>query len=51
MWFLINQGINDPKIWFRSGRSVIDNLDDDVYMKLKSEWRFVELFKDWLDVY
>ena len=44
--FLINQGTNDPKIWFRSGRSVIDDLDDNVYMKIKAELRLVELFKD-----
>ena len=38
-------------MWFRSGRSVIHDLDDDLYMKLKSKLRFVELFKDWLYVY
>ena len=44
--FLKIQGINDPKEWFRCGKNVIQDLDDDEYQKEKEELRFVELITD-----
>jgi hypothetical protein len=43
--FLISEGIDDPRLWFRAGRYIIDELDNDVYQKEKTELRLVELFK------
>ena len=43
--FLINKGINDAKIWFKAGRRVISQVDDDIYPQEKKELRLIELFK------
>ena len=34
-FFLINKGINDAKIWFKAGRRVISQVDDDIYTQEK----------------
>ena len=44
--YLINNGVDDAKIWFSSGKGVIQELDNNVYQKEKAELRFVELLKD-----
>ena len=44
--YLINNGVNNAKIWFSSGKGVIQELDNNVYQKEKAELRFVELLKD-----
>ena len=44
--YLTNQGINDPKCLFQSGKNVICELDDTLYSKEKKELRFIELFKE-----
>ena len=43
--YLINNGVDDAKIWFSYGKSVIQELDNNVYQKEKAELRFVELLK------
>ena len=43
--FFINQRILDPKIWFKSGKQVILEFDEDICHEQKKESRFIELFK------
>ena len=43
--FLISQGCDNPREWFRSGVSVIDELDDS-FATQRRELRLVELFRD-----
>ena len=42
---LINEGCEDPRIWFRSASTVIALLDERLYSKEKSELQVIELFK------
>ena len=43
--FLISQGCDNPREWFRSGVSLIDELDDS-FATQRREIRLVELFRD-----
>ena len=43
---LIQEGIEDPRQWFRIGNSVIRELDDDICGSFKNELVMVELFSD-----
>ena len=43
--FLINQRVLDPKIWFKSSKHVISELDEDIYHEQKKELYLIELFK------